>query len=103
MKMIHKYKVSDFRQTYTIPKDSDFISVVLAPKGDIALYFAVDPKVTELDTRTFWVVATGRMIPHDSKFLGTVEQDGLNLHVFELFNRHERKVLNINRRKNDDS
>ncbi len=95
MKMVHKYEVEDFRQTYPIPLNSDFLSVGKDyKKGNIALYFAVDPAEKKTETRSFWLVSVGRTIPNDSKYYGTIAQDGMNYHLFELLNRHLRKVIN---------
>ena len=91
--MIQKYVLSSIRETHSMPKDADFLSVSADPHNRISLYFGIDPEITERETRTFWMVALGRTIPHDSNFLGTIEQDGINYHVFELLNRHERKTI----------
>lgn len=93
--MIQKYEVDDFRQTHTVPYGSDFLSVMInRPKGNIALYFAVDPKEEEFVTRTFWIVSIGRTIPNDSNFMGSFEQEGMNFHIFELLNRNGKKIIN---------
>ena len=93
-KMIQKFEVGDFRETHKIPIGSDILSVgVNMPKGNIAIYLAVNPEEKEEENRTFWVVSHGRSIPHDSLLIGSVVQDGMNLHLFELFNRHNRKIL----------
>jgi hypothetical protein len=99
MKMVNKYIVHEFRQTYTIPKGSDFLSISLDPQGNISLYFAVDPEVKETDTRTFWIVHTGRSIPDDSDFIGTFEKEDLMFHAFELLNRHSRKTIVRNKNR----
>ena len=92
-RMIHKYLVKDFRETHRMPIGSVFLSVSVDPQLNIALYLAVDPEEKAQETRTFWVVYTGRTVPDDSMFLGTIQSDDLMLHVFELFNRHKPKNI----------
>lgn len=98
MKTINKYTINDFRNTYTIPLGSKVLSVTKDPQGNSVIYLEVETTQKVVETRTFWLVHTGRDVPDNSKFLGTFQKDTLMFHVYELFGRNNQKL----RRRSDD-
>lgn len=85
MKVIHKYRISDYHWNVGMPAGAEILSVQ-SQNNEVTIWALVDFGV-EPEVREFRLIKTGQEFsPGNLKFLGTVQLDQSTfvVHVFEV-------------------